>query len=172
MNAKNKQISSIEITNKERVKIMITETVILAPEEADGESREIVNTFPINMGYKPHKEYMEALLSTRKYALDLGEFADENRTQYTVQSMKITGNMAMQNSRVSFVLNKFVKRTGKNIKIAVGECTMYGDEYKDTTKMTKAVEKVLDETWKYINGKNGEGQICLSFASGEEEVAA
>jgi hypothetical protein len=173
MNAKSRQISLVKITNKERVEILVTETVIMAPDQEGGESREIENTYPMNMGYKPHKDFMEALLCCRPFALDLGEFSREDRAQYTVHSLKISGNMELENSRVSFILNKYVKRTGKNIKIAPGEAVMYGDGdgYKDAAKMAKAVEKVIEEAWKYINGKNGEKQLCLAFNTAEEEPA-
>lgn len=170
MNAKTRQITSIEITAKEVVKIEVTETVMIAPEQEGGESREVENVYMIDGGYKPHKDLLEALLSCRKYALDLGEFSGEDRTQYTVAKVKIAGNMALQNSRVSFTLNKWVKRTGKAIKIEPGEVTMYGDEYKDATKMSKQIEKLMDEVTQYINGKNGDNQLCLSFATEEAEA--
>jgi hypothetical protein len=115
---------------------------------------------------------LEALLACRKYALDIGEFNAENKTQYTVDSVEIKGRMDLQNSRVLFRLSKYVKRTSKMIPIDVGETIMYGDEYKDSTNMSKAIEKLIDEVWKYIGGKSAEGiQLSMIFTEGEETEA-
>lgn len=162
MHTSNKQITFVSIDHKERVHIIVGETVMISTEEEGAPAKEVFNQFPVLCQYKPHKDFMDALLSCRKYGLELIEMETESRTQFTVLSLKIKGNMAMQNARVEFTLSKYVKRSGKTLKLPCGEVTMYGDDYKKTAEMTKAVEKVLDEASKYMGGKNGES-IALPF---------
>lgn len=172
MNAKTRQITKIKIDEKERVEIFVKETVIIAPDESSGASREVTNTYPIRAEYKPHKDFLEALLATRKFALDIAELTKEDKTKFVVNTIHIRGNMALQNSRVKFLLHLWAKRTGKNIPIQTGEVTMYGDEYEKTAEMTKALDKLIDEAWKYIRGKNGEEiQLALTFQEEETEEA-
>ena len=169
MNVKTQQISFIKINHKDQVEIIVSETVLIAPEKDGEASREVLNEYPVKCGYKPNKSFKDAFLSLRQYGLELGEFSSEDKTQYSVLSLEITGVMELQNSRAQITLSKWVKRTGKNIKIQPGEVMMYGDEYKNADKMTKAIEKVMDEAWKYIRGENAEGiQLSMLFEETEE----
>lgn len=162
--SKNRQIRSVKISAKEKVTIVVSETIIIAPEEESASSREITNIYTLEGEYKPHKDFMEAMLSTRKYALDISEFSEEGRTNFTVQEVNIKGDMSIQNARVEFTLSKWVKRTGKAITIKTGEVMLYGDEYKETKKMGAAMDKLIEETWAYLDGKNSENlQLAFQF---------
>jgi hypothetical protein len=168
--AKNKQIIGVRIDHKEKVYLRVRETIIIAPKEGDdGGSKERKVTYPVESELKPHRDFLDALLQCRKFALDLAEFEKEDKTKFIVEGFKIKGDMSLQNSRVEFVLVKHVKRTGKGIKFPTGEVTMYGNDYHDSTKMTKAIEKVQEEALKYMRGKNDEEiQLSISFEQEEE----
>lgn len=169
--AKSRQIVGVRIDSKERVYINVRETTIIAPKEDETSSKQKKVTYPIKAEYKPHTDFLNAMLSLRKFALELAEFEKEDKTKFIVDSFKIKGDMDLQNSRIEFFLSKWIKRSSKEQKIPTGEVQMYGNDYIEATKMTKAVEKVIEEAWKYIRGKNGE-EIQLSFAFEEEEKEA
>lgn len=171
MNSRTKEISHLTIDAKERVTIKIKETVIVAPKENEEASRELVNKYTVKNEFKPRKEFLEDFLKLRKFALELAEFT-EDKTSFTVKTIEIKGSMAMQTARVQFVLNKYVKRTGMNIEIKTPETVLFGDDYKNSKELVKAIEVVIERAEGYMNGENGEDlQLAFDFTTTEPEEA-
>lgn len=164
MDNKTHTLKKIKIDSKENVELIFEERVTVAPEGDEEASREIRNVYVATCQHKPHKDLLEAVLGLRKYALEICEFPSDapTRNQFTVASMVISGDMELQNSRVMFSLSKWIKSRGKTVNIATPQTMMFGDEYAKAAEMTKQIEKVIQEAWLYLSGKNGE-KIQLAF---------
>lgn len=168
------QITGVEIDNKDIVTIAFQETFLVAPKDPEGESQERTNSYVMTSDFGPDKEFIDALLSLRKYGMMMTEFNDKDmplRNSMKVLGMKITGSIEKENARVSFVLGKYVKRTGKTIAINTGQSVLFktaddGKSIDDVEQMLKGVKKVIDEAWLFIKGKNAvKAQISFRFAS-------
>lgn len=111
--------------------------------------------------HAPHKDFLDAMKKLRKYALESSEMTVDSKEmpQWNVSEIKIAGDMDMQNSRVQFVMSKLVKRINKYIKVGpTPQVSMYPEKddalrYHNAEAMTKEIEKVIDEAFKYLSGK-------------------
>jgi hypothetical protein len=162
MNTHLPAIKKIKIDSKDNVEITMIETVLVPPKEKDGESRTITNIYAAQCQHKPHEDFLAALLSLRKYALEICEFDAGTKTDYKVSSVVISGDMEKEQSSVMFSISKWVKSLGKPVNISTPQVTMYGEEYANAQAMTKQIKKVIEEAFLYLGGKNAEA-LQLSF---------
>lgn len=167
------QVTKIKIDQKERVTIEADERIIVSPNGSDGEaSQERINKHRIVSEFAPDPDFMKKFQATKRFAIQLAEFNHKDIplvNQMTIGEIRIAGEMEKENSRVEFVLMKWIKRTGKGTPIKTGQAVMYGEKGKmdipQTVEMTAAIDAVIHEVWEYINGKNGAGtKIQLAFA--------
>jgi hypothetical protein len=167
------QITKIKISDKDIVTIEATETIDVHPGgDAEAPSQQHTNFHSITSSFPPSKEFLEAFQKLKRYAMPLVEFSRKDIplvNSMTVGEMRIAGEQHLENSRVEFVLMKWVKRTGKGVPIRTGQAVMYGEKGKsdipETVEMTKQIDAVIAEGWEYIGGKNGAGaKIQLAFA--------
>lgn len=173
-NGKKKDSMPDEVVTKDKVltyhfqgmKIKKKSTIVYFEREVVNELKEgeEENTtwrtwYPIESEIPPHKDFLDALKALRKPALQLGEIVVEESTHvtYNVLTVKITGDMEMQQSRCEMVLGHKVKRTDKIIPIPTGEYVMYGDsDFEGAAATTKKLEKLKEEAWAYcFDGKFG-----------------
>lgn len=162
------QIAKIKMApDANEVEIVIRQRVILAPSTGETESREKYVEWPAKTDFAPHDDLKAAMTNLRKFALDIIEMPtdEKTRTAFDVICVDISGDMDLQTSRVKLCLGKYVKRTGKTVKINdVPQVAMYNTEdYADADKMTKAIENLIAECWLYLNGKNGEQFMFTLF---------
>jgi hypothetical protein len=93
---------------------------------------------------------------------ELEEEIPANLNQYTVCGFRITGDLVMKQSRVTLMLAKEVKRTGKTIIIPGAQCVMYGEsEYEKMHEVTPLIEKAIAEVEAYIAGKYADEIVQL-----------
>ena len=136
------------------VEIKFHEVITIAPEDEDGESSVITNKYSVKSERRPSKDFVSAMKSLRKYALELAEINDSTESNYSVSTVKIDGDMLMKQSRASITLAKYIERTGKVIQIKLGQVTMYGEsEYHNLTKFTNLIEKLEERAWAYLSGE-------------------
>lgn len=171
------QITEITITPKEEVTIGFDEHFIVSPDEGEESSQERTNHWAFTTDVPPSKELNDKFLSLRKYAMIMGEFNDKElplRNSFRVLTMKIVGQQDLENSRVEFVIQKFIKRTKKWMKMDPGQVVMYeNNEDKKKASMTiekreemvAAINEVIAEAWAYIEGKNAiRHQLSFRFS--------
>lgn len=173
MNSSDRQLRSVEIASDlSTVDIKFHEIVILEPIEEGDEN--VVKKIPYatKAPIRPHKDFHESMKKLRKFALELlglDYIATDakNIKAFTVLKISIAGDYLMKQSRVKMVLSLLVEETGKVVDIDVPETTMYGEsKYHNIEKMTAVIEDIIEETWSYLEGKNGEddfknGQLVL-----------
>ncbi len=168
MSTKTRQLRKFKVDAKGNIKIKFEERVIIAPENKEEDSREVVIKYSVEGEHKPHEDLTASFTKLRKFALEIGEFPDDTKTrnQYNMVSMDIAGDKDLQNSRVVFTMGKFIKGTkNKNIKVGpLPQVVMYGEEYPKADEMTKQIEAVIAEIWLYMDGKNADKvQLAFSF---------
>lgn len=158
------QINKITIDAKGNVRLTLTEIIIVPPKEADGESSQRTNRYVAECEHKPHEDFANALLGLRKYALEICEAPkEESRTKYSITTVVISGDMAAENSRVMFSMSKKLK-TGKVLNMSTPQVMMYGEEFANAKDMTKQIQKVIEEAFAYLGGKNADDlQLSFSF---------
>lgn len=175
-----KQITSIKIfPDHSKVKIAwITNVQADEPEEED-EGGRTSNDFSVLGRHRPHKDFVEAMKTLRKYALEIADIDVDNKSikDWTVCEVQISGDMILNKSRAVMTLAKKVEWSGKVIQFKVSQVTMFPrkDEtsrYYNAEKMTKQIEVCIEEAWAYLNGKFEEEinpQLAL-FHTGPVEV--
>lgn len=154
-----KQIKSIEITPKGKVKIKIMELIIRPLEQGQEDNKKAKRVFTLDTpDDPPHPDFVAAMKSLRRPALELCEIeVDRSKlTDYTVSKIQINGDMTLHQSRAQLTIAKRVNRTDKVIKIGPSsEYTMYGQsDYDGAEALTKAIEDAIKEAWLFINGKS------------------
>jgi hypothetical protein len=156
------QITKVIIDNKDVVTIEADERVIVAPMGDEENSQERTNFHSVTSSFPPHEDFIKAFrLGLRRFAMSMAEFNKKDIplvNQMTVGEMRIAGEQEKKNSRVEFVLMKWIKRTGKGVPIRTGQAVMYGQdgqEIPETQQMTEAIDLVIAEALKYMDGKNG-----------------
>jgi hypothetical protein len=163
------QITKIKINAKEIVTIEATERVIVAPKDNEEESQERFNRHSITSDFPPDPSFLKALQGMKRFAMSVAEFNRKDIplvNQFTVESVRVKGEQEKENSRIEFTLLKWVKRTGKGMKMPTGQTVMYDAADKsaitDIADMTKAFDALCAEAWEYMNGKNGH-KVQLRF---------
>lgn len=137
-------------------------------EQEDKGSNDIVNDHKITGRFAPHDDFLDAMTSLRKFALELVEIdvTDRTRPSWSVNDIKIDGDHLMKQSRLTMNLVHFVKRTEKHIKVGpVSQVTLYPeadspDAYHQASALAKAIDKVLNEAVLYLNGKYAEDKFA------------
>jgi hypothetical protein len=165
MSTKSRQLRKIKIDAKGNVEIKFEERVLIAPEGKEEDSREKTLMYSVEGDQQPHEDLRSAMTKLRKYALEICEFPDDaaTRNQFSITSVVISGSMDKQDSRVMFSMGKYVKRSNKVVNIATPQTMMYGEEYAKAAEMTKQINEVVNEVWKYLDGKNAD-KVQLAFA--------
>jgi len=157
------------------VKAKFKETVIRdIPEGQEGAENIVsVRYFESECTERPHKDLSDAIKKLRRHGMAiLGiELHDEARTikAWTVTQIKISGDMVLEQSRVSMKLALKVESTGKVSEIDVPQVAMYPKEeagkYHDIQKLTVIIEDIVEEVWSYLfEGKfetGTNGQLAL-----------
>jgi hypothetical protein len=158
-----RQVRNFEITTSGKVKIGFVELISQAPDELEEESTMMDNGYSIISKHKPHKDLLDAMKMLRKPAMNIIEMEiPANLNQYTVCGFRITGDLVMKQSRVTLMLAKEVKRTGKTIIIPGAQCVMYGEsEYEKMHEVTPLIEKAIAEVEAYIAGKYADEIVQL-----------
>jgi hypothetical protein len=160
--AVDKQLSYIEITPKNRVKIHFSKLItrpITDSSESENEVTDIIHK--IDSKIPPHKDLVNEMKSLRKLALEICEMPipdNKELADYTVSAIKIHGDMALRKSRAVLTLAKTVKRTGKIVHIVSPQVVMYGQsDFHKADEMSQKIEKIEKEVWLYIDeGKSEE----------------
>lgn len=161
-----RQLISVKIAaDCSSVKIKFLEIVTLPPADVEDESRIRKIPYTVEGPYRPHKDLIACMRKLRKHGLDMLniKLEDESKQihEWTVNQIKITGDVTMKQSRVQMKLAKLAPLTQKVCEIPVPQVTMYpaADEqvkYHAADKMTEIIEDIIEEIWSYINGKYGE----------------
>lgn len=162
-----RQIRKIAIDADGNVKIgfveILTSTEEMEPGQDDAVSKAFTNKYTVESPLKPHKDLLDAMKKLRKHALDICEMIFDTKavTFYTVSAIDIAGDVLMKQSRVIMTVSKEVRSTGKMIHFRTPQCTMYGEsEYSKAEEMSKLIEEVISEAFKYLEGK-GESEAQL-----------
>jgi hypothetical protein len=131
--------------------------------QEDEDSAVIPHEYSIKGRHRPHKDFIDAMKSLRKMALEANEMTVDSKeiSSWTVNGLDIAGDMFLKQSRVVLILAKTVKRTGKVSEMKTTQITMYPEKddpqaFKDVDKLTKGIEYVIGEAWEYLNGKYDE----------------
>lgn len=160
-----RQLRSVEITSKGKVKINFVEIIVVEPAEGEEASSSIVNEYGVKSPLKPHKDLLDSMKKLRKYGMEICEENKDSKAlaEWTVSKIKIDGDIPLRQSRVRLTMAKEVKRTGKQIKLETPQTTMYGEsEYGKAQEMSKLIEAVIDEVNAYLEGKGeSEDQLPL-----------
>ncbi len=158
-----KHIKEIRISNTEEIFIRWGKVATVEADEDEGEEESTTHkqiTYTVDAPHKPHKDFTSCFKKLTKYAMELVEISDENMKDYCVTSVKIDGDMLMKKSRVTMVIGKAVRRTGKIVKINTAQVTMYGESnYENHGRMSTAVEELVAAAIDYMNGKCGEEEV-------------
>jgi len=151
-----KKLRMLEIDPKtDRIGVYFDVVTTIAPEEEDGDSETSVDEFSVHSKRRPHRDLVGKIKKLVKFAMAAVEINDENVKSYSIGSLKIDGDMLMKQSRVSITLLHEVERTGKYIKIASGQITMYGESsFEDAEKMSRVIEEIEEEIFLYLKGKH------------------
>ena len=126
----------------------------------------------IDAPYRPHKDFVSAMKGLKKHAIAICEMP--GMSDFDVVKVSIDGDILLKQSRVVMTVSKHVKSTDKEIKFKTPQVTMYGEsEYSGAEAMSKVINEVIDEAWKYIDGKYSEeeGKQLPLFARQELELA-
>lgn len=161
-----RQISAISISPKGRIHIGFASITIIPPAEGEEESSVETDEHGITTMRKPHKDLIDAFKKLRTHALDICEMNISGKnvgSTYNVTGFKIAGDLLLKQSRVIMTVTHNVKRTGKHIKWATPQITMYGEsEYEKAEEMSKLIEGVIEEAWLFLGGKaEKESQLPL-----------
>lgn len=190
----NRQITSISIDKDLAVKIGISEVApITSPgviidskskgngaedddDDKDDEGGAFIATgYTIDSQRRAHKDFVDAMKSLRKFALDLCEIDVDSKLigAYTVCKVKIDGDVDKKQSRAVMTLAKTVKSTDKIVKIGpTRQVTMYGEsDYGKAEAMSKAIESCIDEAYAYLAGKAEESDQLPLFSPAELQLA-
>lgn len=129
-------------------------------EEEGNEPSVIAIPHTIEGPYAPRKEFVDAMKKLRKFALERCEMEVNSETKdiadYTVLSIKISGDVTLRQSRVVMVVKKTVS-TGKEIKFTTPQTTMYGEsDFDNAPALAKAIEAIIEMAWNYIGGDYAE----------------
>lgn len=182
MNSDDRHLKLLDISHDlSSVSIQFDEIVTLEPIDENAESDLKKIPYSVDSPIRPHKDLYESMKKLRKHALELlglDYIANDpkNIKPFTVCKIKIAGDYLMKQSRVKMWLSMFVEDTGKIVSIEVPETTMYGEsKYHNIEKMTAIIEDIVEETWSYLEGKNGEdeyknGQLVLFPARNQKPV--
>lgn len=122
----------------------------------------------VDAPYRPHKDFIEAIRGLKKHVLAICEMP--GLSDFSVCKLNIDGDVLLRQSRVVMTVSKHVKSTDKEIKFKTPQVTMYGEsEYAGAEAMSKVINEVIDEAWKYIDGKYSpeEGKQLPLFARQE-----
>ncbi len=166
MSTKTRHLRRIKLDTKSNVEIIFEERVIIAPGEKEEDSREKGGLYIFKGDQKPHDDLVQAMTKLRKFALESVEMPEDTklRNQFSVVMVDIAGDMDLQNSRVKFLLSKYVKRSNANVTFGpLPQIKMYGDEFHQAKEMTKGIEELAVEVWAYMEGKNAD-KVKLAFS--------
>lgn len=149
-----KQLSYIEVTAKNRVKLhfayLITEP-IENTDDVENEMNDIIQK--IDSRIPPPQSLINSMKKLRKIALDICEMPipeSHEISDYTVSAVKIAGDMVLRKSRAVLTIAKTVKRTGKIVHIVTPQVAMYSNsDYPKHEEMSKLIEEVVNEAWVY-----------------------
>ncbi len=137
----------------------------------EGEEQNKIDNVLLNgkLPFKPHKEFYSAMKKLTKHALELLEiYPDEAKggtTEYAALGLIVKGELDDETARVNIILGKHVKRTDKNVNIQTGEVALYdkgeegGSSYEDVDALARAVEKLSEAVFEYMDGKAAEEEI-------------
>lgn len=165
-----KQITSVKIEDDlNGVKIGFGYSTMVENEDS-GDN----NFSPIDHGIKaqlrPHKDFVDAMKSLRKYGLEICEMTVDSKEikDWSVLGFKIVGDMTLHKSRVVLEMAKKVQRTNKIIKFRTPQVTMFPEKedterYAEAEKLTRLIEQVITEAWAYLNGKFEDQEIQLKL---------
>ncbi len=171
----NRQITSIKITDELTAKIGFNEIIPLLVKGDEGDDIEAIsNDYSVKSGMRVHDDLLDAMNALRKIACDLCGIEPKPLNQFAVVGIKISGDMLMNTSRVVLTVSKETKY-GKDVEFKTPQIIMYGEsEYPKSKELSQLIELVVEEAWKYIGGKYGQGhsgQLSLAFSLKESEVA-
>lgn len=170
-----KRMTGIVITpNGKRTKAQISfgEIVKVQMGSDNGEEVEIgekqesikVPEHTIKSPFMPHKDLISAVKSLTKHGLKMIGI-EETDGEALAMGVKISGDMALKQSRATIILSIQSPFTEGIAKFPCPQITLYGDsEYPDNAALAKCVENVIDEATLYLGGKYGEvddGQLSL-----------
>lgn len=173
-----KQLRKIKISDDgESVEIDFVELVMV---EENGESVTKAIPHKVKGPFRPHKDLLDSMKKLRKHAFNLIDLEVDSKyiSNYTVSSLKISGDYLLKQSRVVMMLTKETK-SGKNVPIGpLPQVTMYPSaeekvKYFDAEAMTEIIEDIIEEIWSYLRGKYDmdvlPGQTFPIFTRGEGE---
>lgn len=133
--------------------------------EGDGEDERRIPSWTCDSPYMPHKDFINAMKSLRKLALEICEITlDEDAKEWTswgVREIKFSGDYDMKKARVVLMITHHVKATDKVIKFASPQLTLHPKDedkvkYPHADKLAKAINEIVGHAWDYMNGKYGE----------------
>lgn len=141
-----------------------TEKLLGNGTEEDGEDEsekvDANHEYTVKGKHRPHKDFVDSMKSLRKFALELYEVEIESTkiASWNVFEIAIAGDVFLKKSRATFILAHLIKATGKYAETKLSQVTMYPekdetDRYHNAEKMSKAIEKCIEEAFKYLNGK-------------------
>ena len=161
--AKEKKLNSLYIhPDLSAVEIKFTELHVIEDETEEDGQRTIPVKRTIEAPMRPTSALCDDLKSMRRHGLDiLGIKLEKEAAQiknWTVQRIKISGDMLLKKSRLEMELALKSDLTGKVVPIKVGQVTMYPKDedkvkYHKAAEMTQLVEKIANGVWGYLNGE-------------------
>lgn len=120
------------------------------------------DNYSVTFHDNPLKSFYTALDALNPHVCELCEFSAKDAEK--ISSTGITVASDGENSKAVIVARKRIKKGKRIFNIATPILSMYPDEENKTTEhmdeaQAKAIEKVISEAIKYINGDRAQGQI-------------
>jgi hypothetical protein len=138
----------------------------MPPPKGGDESYKRRSGYPIWSTFQPHIDFEQAMRGLLTYALEALEMdLSGSKIDYTVCGLDISGDLFMNQARVTMTIAKRVNRSEKIVKFAkTPEITLSdGSKYPQWKDLQKAVEKVIAEAWEYLKGKHRDDHTPLTF---------
>lgn len=170
-------LKQVKTTAKGRVIVHYTKRITWPLK--DGEEQNRYDDIPVSgkLPFKMHKDFKAAMRKFNKHALALNgiDVTEENKKEWSVMGIKISGDLDMQNARLEMVLGKKVERTGKIANMPVSDITLYdnsenedgGSKYEEIEALARITEAFAVEVFAYVDGKSDDEEIMTLTNNGQ-----